>query len=65
MESEGEGTTAKNLNGPVQLSDSFSRITLASVPDLVALENGSSGVVDAYPATDGVDRELFECVGER
>ena len=34
VESEGEGPTAKILKGPVQLSDSFSLRTLASVPDL-------------------------------
>ena len=30
-----------------------------------ALVNGSSGVVDPYPVTDVVEREFFECVGER
>ena len=34
MESEGEGSMAKFVKGPVQLSDSFALITLASLPDL-------------------------------
>ena len=34
VESKGEGSTAIILNGPVQLSDSFSLRTLASVADL-------------------------------
>ena len=34
VESEGEGPTATILEGPVQLIDSFSLRTLASVPDL-------------------------------
>ena len=34
VESEGESPRAKIFKGPVQLSDSFSLRTLASVPDL-------------------------------
>ena len=65
MESEGEGPTSKILKGPVLLSDSFLLKNLCIGVGFSALTNGSGRVVDQCPATDGLNRELFECVGER
>ena len=63
VESEGNGRLNFERTRPARRQLLFE--SLGVCVGFGALANGSSGVVDPYPATDGIDKELFECVGER